>query len=222
MTYDFQSVNCYAESVCGDSFLCERSEAGVLMVHSDGMGHGHKANVLSELTCEIVMSEWSGLSSIQKVMEMLAYRLPICAVRGLGYSTFTLVDVNEKKGGVTVVEYENPATLFFRDGAIEQLDYQTLEVRWKQEVRETRVARFVPRAGDRLVVVSDGVTQSGVGSKTMPFGWGDRGLRGFVAEVLNHKTDILPSKLNDMIINESLLNEAYYSHDDISAFGVLF
>lgn len=192
------------------------------MVHSDGMGHGNKANVLSELTCEIVMSEWSGLNSLQKVMEMLAYRLPICAVRGLGYSTFSLVDVDEKQGVVTIVEYENPATLFFRGDEIQQLSYQTLEVRWKQEVRETRLARFEPLAGDRLVVVSDGVTQSGVGSKTMPFGWGDKGLRAFVSGVLNHKADIPPQKLNDMIINESLLNEGYYSHDDISALGLLF
>ncbi|MEG0655589.1 MAG: SpoIIE family protein phosphatase [Mucinivorans sp.] len=220
MRYDFQSINCYAESVCGDSFLCERTADGYLLVVSDGLGHGAKANVLSELTCEIAMSEWRGLSSLETLMSMLSLRLPVNADNGRAYATFTLIDYNERRSQVNLVEYESPEALFFR----QRVRYDLHAVRCCQvdSSYALRVSHVVPRAGDRLVVVSDGVSQSGIGSPTMPFGWGDVGVSGCVREVLSARVGISPAGLCDRLLNCALSNEAYYAHDDMSVLCLEF
>ena len=224
MVWDFQSVNCHGESVCGDSVLCERTADDLLWVHSDGMGHGVKANVLSELTCEIVMSEWSGVDSIQKTMEMLALRLPICSVRGLGYSTFGLFDYDQLQGRVTGVVYDMPEVLLVRDGEACAWDNMELRsVRWKAEERHLRVGSFEVQPGDWLVSVSDGVTQSGMGRAEMPFGWGDWAYGEFVVGVVRSAGDRLtPEGLCDRVLNRALQNEGYYPHDDVSVLAIKF
>lgn len=222
MKHDFQSINCYAEALCGDSFLCEHSSEGTILVHSDGMGHGPKANVLSELTCEIVMSEWGGLSSLDKIMETLALRLPICAVRGLGFSTFTLIEYDARSGSTTIVEYENPPTVILRDDKIVTAQWDLQAIRWKAEVRQLLTTTFTPRANDRIVVVSDGVTQSGMGREQFPFGWGQKGLEDFLTDIIRARPEASCGEITDRILNKALTNENYYPHDDISALTVIF
>lgn len=222
MTYDFQSINCYTENVCGDSFLCERNGNDILFVHSDGMGHGSKANVLSELTCEIVMSEWRGVHSLQAIVEMLSYRLPICATQGFGYSTFTLIDYNERSGEVTIVQYESPTVLLLRNGSVTELPPERYSVSWRTDRREVKVIHFCAQTGDRLIVVSDGVTQSGVGGESMSFGWGTRAFGEFVSGIVVSRSDISCSELCDRVLNQALSNEAYYSHDDMSMLAITF
>lgn len=222
MKHDYQSINCYAESVCGDSFLCETHSRGAILVHSDGMGHGVKANVLSELTCEIVMSEWTGIESLQKVMKTLALRLPICAVRGLGFSTFTLIDYDKRNEKALIVEYENPPTAIIRGGEMLTTAWDSVRVEWKAERREVLVAELSAKPGDRVFVVSDGVTQSGMGTETMPFGWGNKAFHAFLLSLMSTRGAALPSELNDRILNRALENESYYPHDDISSLNLLF
>lgn len=188
------------------------------------MGHGQKANVLSELTCEILMSEWRGVESVQKMMEMLALRLPVCSVRGLGYSTFALFDYDQKQGRVTGVAYDMPEVLLVRDNetcAWDNMEIQT--VRWKAEERHVRVGSFEVQPGDWLVSVSDGVTQSGVGTAGMPFGWGEAAYEDFVVGVLRAASErATPEGLCDRVLNKSLQHEGYYPHDDISVLAINF
>lgn len=188
------------------------------------MGHGPKANVLSELTCEILMSEWRGVESLQKVMEMLALRLPICSVRGLGYSTFALFDYDQKQGRVTGVAYDMPEVLLVREGetcAWDNMEIQT--VRWKAEQRHVRVGSFEVRPGDWLISVSDGVTQSGMGTAEMPFGWGESAYEDFVVAALRTAGERQsPERLCDQVLNRALLYEGYYPHDDVSILAINF
>ena len=41
-------------------------------------------------------------------------------------------------------------------------------------------SHFMAQKEDRLVLFSDGVTQSGIGTNDMPFGWEDEGVEAFV------------------------------------------
>ncbi|MEG0032781.1 MAG: SpoIIE family protein phosphatase [Mucinivorans sp.] len=222
MRYDFQSINCYAESVCGDSFLCERGADGYVMVASDGLGHGTVANVLSELTCETVMSEWRGTGSLSVIMSQLAASLPVGAVSGRAYATFALVDYNDRSGRVTLVEYDTPHTLFFRGADQRTLNISPYTISLPDMDYSLRVAQFTPRAGDRLIYVSDGLTQSGLGTTTMPFGWGENGASAFISQVLFSRLGVSPAGLCDRLLNRALGNECNYAHDDMSVLTIEF
>lgn len=219
MQIDFQSVNCYGESLCGDSYLCEDGPARMLVVHSDGMGHGPKANVLSELTCEILMSEWSGRGSIGHVMETLALRLPLCSVRGIGYSTFTLIDIDRSTMSATIVEYENPPTQLYRGAQPLIVEWESVPVMYNDQIKELLVSEFKLKVGDTIVVCSDGVTQSGLGLEGMPKGWGNLNLGIFVEKILQMRGgELTASELAGRIIARAVENERCYPRDDISAF----
>lgn len=213
MQIDFQAINCYGESLCGDSFLQEHLAENSVMVLSDGMGHGTKANVLSGLTCEIVMSEWRGLESLPTVVKTLAARLPLCSVRGIGYSTFTLLDYSHLTGELVIVEYDNPPTLLFRGPT-------PLIIDWDAETMESKellCGTVKLQNGDRVVVCSDGVTQSGLGVEGMPTGWGSVALSQFVEKVITLRGDVSSSELASRIISHAVENEKYYPRDDISS-----
>lgn len=218
MQIDFQSVNCYGESLCGDSFLREDGPQRTVVVHSDGMGHGPKANVLSELTCEIVMSEWDGSQSAAHLMEILALRLPFCSVRGIGYSTFTLIDIDHATGEVIIVEYENPATQLYRGAQPLIVEWESVPVTYMDQQRELLIAKFKIKPLDTIVVCSDGVTQSGLGLEGMPKGWGSLNLALFVEKILQMRgAEISASELAGRLISRAVENEKYYPRDDISA-----
>lgn len=215
---DFQSVNCYGENLCGDSYLCEQDSRRLIAVHSDGMGHGPKANVLAELTCEIVMSEWDGRQSVEHVMEMLALRLPLCSVRGIGYSTFTLVDINLETKLCTVVEYENPATQLFRGAQPLIIEWESVPIAYKDHQRELLVSEFTMKPTDTIFICSDGVTQSGLGLEGMPKGWGSLNLAIFIEKILQMRGgELTSSELAARVIARAVENERYYPRDDISA-----
>ncbi len=217
---DFHSVNCYGESLCGDSFLREDNRGHILMVASDGLGHGNRANTLSEMTCEIVMSEWNGVESLDDLMHSISRRLPICPVRGVAYATFTLIDYCRSSGVATIVEYDSPSTLLFR-GA------EPLTAQWDMasaQGRDFMVTELEMKRGDRIVVVSDGVTQSGLGRDKTPRGWGSVALSNFVGDIISHRgvEGLSSGELSARVVERALENDMYYPKDDISCCVVKF
>ncbi len=221
---DFQSVNCYGETLCGDSFLREDSKGRTTIVHSDGLGHGPRANILSEITCEIVMSEWKNLDSLPRLMEVLAYRLPICSVRGIGYSTFTLIDFDHSTSVATIVEYDNPPTIMCRGIQPYIAEWEMVDIDFKGQQKTLLVSEHKVKRGDTIVVCSDGVTQSGLGLEGTPRGWGSNALSHFVERVIVKRRDrgLAADELASRVVERAVENDRYYPKDDISCTALLF
>ncbi|MEN6603215.1 MAG: stage II sporulation protein E, partial [Bryobacteraceae bacterium] len=101
----------------GDVFLCQKmkEEDRTLAVLSDGLGSGIKANVLATLTATMAMKYVSGYTDIIRSAETIMDTLPICSVRKISYSTFTIADV-ESSGETRIIEYDNPPFLLLRNG----------------------------------------------------------------------------------------------------------
>ena len=76
----------YGEVTCGDAVEVVRNDDNVVVVLSDGLGSGVKANILSHLTTKIAAKMISSNISIEDVVETLVETLPTCSVRGLAYS----------------------------------------------------------------------------------------------------------------------------------------
>lgn len=154
------------EELCGDRVQLVNSPEGTLLVLSDGLGSGVKANILSTLTSKIISTMISRGASIEDTVDTIAHTLPVCKVRGIAYSTFMILQI-QKDGSGYLAEYDNPPCMLIRDGRHVPFEYEEKTI----EGKLVRESRFTAREGDYFVIVSDGVTQAGMG-ETLSFGWG--------------------------------------------------
>jgi serine phosphatase RsbU (regulator of sigma subunit) len=92
------------EFICGDVFISRRikEDGRTIIVLSDGMGHGVKANVLATLTASMAVNFTIEHKEVQKTAEIIMNTLPVCSVRKVSYSTFTIIDIDDD--GTTTIE----------------------------------------------------------------------------------------------------------------------
>ena len=98
---------CHGEArVCGDVFISRRikEEGRIIVVLSDGMGHGIKANMLGILTATLAVNFTQEHKSVQKITEIIMKTLPVDSVKQMNYSTFTIVEI-DVEGSVSIPEY---------------------------------------------------------------------------------------------------------------------
>ncbi|MCX5872200.1 MAG: SpoIIE family protein phosphatase [Deltaproteobacteria bacterium] len=159
------SVCKHGEILCGDSLSVAPIGDGKLMVLSDGLGSGVKANILATLTTKIATRLLERGLPLEEVVETLTDTLPECKVRKIAYSTFTLLKVKED-GRVYLAEFDNPPTFYFKRGYVSKLNYRDRTI----GSRKIREAHVHAEAGDWLVTVSDGEIHAGIGG-LLNLGW---------------------------------------------------
>jgi hypothetical protein len=218
----------HGQGAPGDSFLSRKSEGDgrIISVLSDGLGSGIKAGVLSTLTATMALKFVESDMPVKRVAKIIMDTLPVCGERGISYATFTLVDV-EPSSRVRIMEYDNPPYVLVRDGiAIEPIKQYSKITRKKGKSAPAREALlwysdYVARAGNRLVFFSDGVTQSGMGTKPHPFGWGAREAQEYILRAVTEDPQISARDLARAVALASQANDAYRAMDDITC-GVVY
>ena len=154
------------ERICGDVFISRKvkEENRTIVVLSDGMGHGVKANVLATLTATMAVNFTIEHKAVEKIAEIIMNTLPVCSVRKMSYSTFTIVDI-EHPGPINILEFDNPQSIILRNNL-------PFDPGWKSLIldsetnrgKEIRSCRFEPKKEDRIIFCSDGIAQSGMGT----------------------------------------------------------
>ena len=160
------SLNKAGESLCGDRVeISGGGEGDLTLVLADGLGSGVKANILSTLTSKILCTMLSGGIPIEECVSTIASTLPVCSVRQVAYSTFTIIRIIANRTA-HIIQYDNPATVVLRHGA--QLDYpKTTRVIAGKTIWESV---FPIELDDVFIAMSDGAEYAGVG-KELNFGW---------------------------------------------------
>ena len=161
----YRSLFKYGEELCGDNVRITRTEDSVFAVLADGLGSGVKANILSTLTSTIISTMLTEVAAMEQAVETIVSTLPICSVRKLAYSTFSVLQIKDT-GEAYLAEFDNPACIFIRNGELMELEMTDKEYAGKT-VYESRFTVF---PGDVLALISDGVVYAGVGS-ILNFGW---------------------------------------------------
>ncbi len=161
----YTSLNKHGEELCGD-----RVESAVVgdyttLVLADGLGSGVKANILSTLTSKILCTMVSSEVSIEDCIETIVQSLPVCKVRGVAYSTFSVIHMNSEGKG-SLFEFDNPQAILLHDCVSRDLPREEMNILGKKVYRSP----LDLTAGDIIVVMSDGVIHAGIGM-TMNLGW---------------------------------------------------
>lgn len=180
------SLNKYGEELCGDKVEFYNGEDSFIAVLSDGLGSGVKANILATLTSKIAITMLKEGLPIEDVVDTIIHTLPVCSVRKLAYSTFTIIKI-DKDGMAYVVEFDNPSIFFLNDRHIKKLRWNTTEING----RKIKESKFKLEEKDVLVFVSDGVIHAGAGI-VLNLGWKwediDKYLRQYTNKDMSSKT----------------------------------
>ena len=223
MEVDFYQEYKHNQLVGGDVFLSRKikEENRVISVLSDGLGSGVKANVLATLTSTMATTFISSYIDITRTAEIIMKTLPVCKERKISYSTSTIVDINSE-GDTRIIEFDNPPYLLIRHGEVVNIPKIKKNVQGaakRQALLE--YSRFKTEKGDRIVMFSDGVSQSGMGMANTPFGWGSDEVAKFAVQLVRENHDISARDLAQRIVQRALMNDSYSSKDDITC-GVIF
>lgn len=161
----FESINKYHEELCGDKVEILRDQNSVIIVLSDGLGSGVKANILATLTSKIIGTILADGLEIDEAVETIANTLPVCHERNIAYSTFTILQISNLGEGY-LVEFDNPGVFRFKKGNPAPIEMKSRNISGKT-VRE---ARFDVSLEDLFVLVSDGAIHAGIGH-SLNLGW---------------------------------------------------
>jgi hypothetical protein len=206
----------------GDVFLLSKNpdNCQIVATLSDGLGSGVKANVLASLTAHMAHKLSFSEMDLTHSAKIIMNTLPVCKERKISYATFTIADIRYatlKDIKVSLVEYDNPASLRFSGTKLVDWERESIDLKrpgaFKQEILKR--SQFDMAYGDRLIMFSDGVTQSGMGS-TMPLGWRLEGVREFADACITRNPDISSHDLAKEIVQHAYSLDGLCSKDDIT------
>ena len=103
----YKSINHFGEQLCGDHVdIVEPGDGSTVVVLSDGLGSGVKASILSTLTSKIISTMLSEGLSLEECVETIAATLPVCSIRGVAYSTFTIIHLKNNQSA-ELIQHDN-------------------------------------------------------------------------------------------------------------------
>ena len=175
----YKSINHIGEQLCGDHVdVVEQGDDSTVIVLADGLGSGVKASILSTLTSKIISTMMANGLTLEDCVETIAQTLPICSVRGVAYSTFTILHlVNNSE--MELIQYDNPMVILLRDG--KNFDYPRTEM----NIGGKKIYKSVIRLNedDIFIAMSDGCPHAGIGL-AYNFGWKREDIIAFMEAVV--------------------------------------
>lgn len=162
----YKSINHYGEQLCGDHVdIVEPNDDSTVIVLSDGLGSGVKASILSTLTSKIISTMLAEGLSLEECVKTIAATLPVCSVRGVAYSTFTIIHLMNNQVA-EIIQYDNPQTIIIRNE--KSWDYPKTEMNIGGKKIYKSVIKL--QENDIFIAMSDGCPHAGIGT-AYNFGW---------------------------------------------------
>ena len=191
----YKSINHYGEQLCGDHVdVVPQGDDSTVIVLADGLGSGVKASILSTLTSKIISTMMAEGISLEDCVSTIAATLPICSVRGVAYSTFTIIHLINNEVA-ELIQYDNPHVIMFRDN--ENFDYPKSEM--NIDGKKVYKSEISLKEGDIFVAMSDGCPHAGIGI-AYTFGWNRDDIIEFLAPLTVN--DFTSKTLATILIDE--------------------
>ncbi|MBD9097973.1 MAG: serine/threonine-protein phosphatase [Ruminococcaceae bacterium] len=206
----WKSINHEGEQLCGDHVdIVEQDENSTVIVLADGLGSGVKASILSTLTSKIISTMMAEGLALEECVSTIAATLPICSVRGVAYSTFTIIHLIDNTTA-ELIQYDNPMIIMLRN--CERYDYpkDELSIGGKKIYKSS----IKLQENDIFVAMSDGCPHAGIGT-AFNFGWKVDDIAEYIQSVAH--VGYTAKTLSTMLVDEC--NRLYGNHpgDDTTA-----
>lgn len=171
----YKSINHEGEQLCGDHVdIVESGEDSSVIVLSDGLGSGVKASILSTLTSKIISTMLSAGLSLEECVETIAATLPICSIRGVAYSTFTIIHLQNNQTA-EIIQYDNPHVIIIRNEQVWEYPKTEMNIGGKKIFKSV-----IPlQENDIFIAMSDGCPHAGIGI-SYNFGWKREDIASFM------------------------------------------
>ena len=206
----YKSINHYGEQLCGDHVdIVEPSDDSTVVVLSDGLGSGVKASILSTLTSKIISTMLAEGLNLEECVETIAATLPVCSVRGVAYSTFTIIHLKNNQTA-ELIQYDNPHAIVIRDEAVWDYPKTEMLIGGKKIYKSV----ITLQENDIFIMMSDGCPHAGIGT-TYNFGWKRDDIADFMESICH--CGYTAKTLSTMLIDEC---DKLYGHmpgDDATA-----
>ena len=162
----YKSINHVGEQLCGDHVdVVEQGDGSTVIVLADGLGSGVKASILSTLTSKIISTMLAAGLPIEECVSAIAATLPVCSVRGVAYSTFTIIHLLSSETA-ELIQYDNPQVILIRGE--QNYEYPRTEMTIGGKKIYKSVIKL--QENDIFVAMSDGCPHAGIGM-SYNFGW---------------------------------------------------
>ena len=207
------SLNKKKEKICGDYYtiITDPDSDSTVMVLSDGLGSGVKANILATLTAEMLSIMIARKVNIRTAVKAVADTLPVCSVRNLAYATFTVMVAEENE--ICLLQYDNPDVILLRNG--KNVEYcRDILMFGEKEIHQSY---FQFGEGDMLIFMSDGVTNAGMG-KTTYAGWGREEVVEFCEQ--HYRDGMSAQEMSSAIADAGLALNLDETDDDLTVLTV--
>ena len=206
----YKSINHYGEQLCGDHVdVVEQSENSSVIVLADGLGSGVKASILSTLTSKIISTMVAQGISLEECVSTIAQALPICSVRGVAYSTFTIIHLKDNRVA-ELIQFDNPHIILIRDGEIYNYPETETNIDGKKIFRST----VLLQENDIFVAMSDGCPHAGIG-RAYNFGWKREDIAEFMKGLV--PVGYTAKTLSTMLVDECFRQYGGHPGDDATA-----
>jgi hypothetical protein len=195
--------------VCGDLIIQERNLDATTIILLDGIGSGIKANIAAHLNASRILELLKLGFTITQVVMKLAESMHKARTIDIPFVAFSLAHILHN-GNCTILTYEMPPPVFIENNTAFIPDAKTTAI--NGEV--IRRFHFNLSNDNSVILVSDGVTQSGMG-KGLTFGLTAEGVKDFINGSIKSDFDI--SKLPERILMKSYEASSSQFEDDTTA-----
>ncbi|MCH5208313.1 MAG: SpoIIE family protein phosphatase [Oscillospiraceae bacterium] len=191
----YKSINHYGEQLCGDHVdIVEQGDGSTVIVLADGLGSGVKASILSTLTSKIISTMMAEGLPLEDCVSTIAATLPVCSVRGVAYSTFTIIHLIDNITA-ELIQYDNPHIILIRNE--KNFDYPKTEMNIGGKTIYKSVIKLLEN--DIFIAMSDGCPHAGIGV-AYNFGWDREDIAEFMETIA--PAGYTAKTLSTILVNE--------------------
>lgn len=209
----YYSLNHVDEQLCGDQVSVVKPDDDTeIVVLADGLGSGVKACILSTLTSKIISTMMAQSMPVEECVSTIASTLPVCKVRGVAYSTFTILKICGSEEA-EIIQYDNPHVIMLRDGKNYVYPETSTEMGGKTIYR----SKIKLMENDVFILMSDGCVHAGVGM-ALNYGWQRDNIIEYMEK--NYSEDYTAKALTTVLLDECNKLYGYKPGDDTTVCSV--
>jgi hypothetical protein len=168
-----------ADWPCGDLVGCQRNEAATSLVCADGIGSGIRAHIAAELCVSRLLELLRLGTSLRKAVNSVVRSMERNREPGSVFAAFTVARILND-GMTTVLGYEAPPPALLTRRHAVLLPSRSVELGGTLVTE----SECYLEPGEGLLLMSDGITQAGIG-RGMSLGWQTEGVLRFADSCLS-------------------------------------